>query len=212
MCFLHRGTPSDRQIYLVCDMYRGITVASKGLVTWTAVPFVLFLSGLCKDNPPPEPEQSDVPRRGPPCFQPEGEGSGYFCSKWKTKEMKFVKPQILLMFLLIHRWLQRLDHRHRSPTLWYKRHPCRCCDLSAASVQVGVTGNQTFISQLVVAGNASQRINIRSGYNLKKLIPQNDHVIRVSHVSSLAGSPWSRLWTWRQRDCGRSCWTSFSLK
>ncbi|XP_036976568.1 F-box only protein 50 [Acanthopagrus latus] len=33
--------------------------------------------GLCKDNPPPEPEQSDVPRRGPPCFQPEGDFSGW---------------------------------------------------------------------------------------------------------------------------------------
>lgn len=36
-------------------------------------PFVWFLSGLSKNIPPPEPELPEVPSRGPPRFQPDGE-------------------------------------------------------------------------------------------------------------------------------------------
>lgn len=36
----------------------------------------------------------------------------------------------------------------------------------------------------------------------------------ISHglVLFSAGFPWSRLWTWRLKDCGSSCLISFSLK
>ncbi|XP_041808490.1 F-box only protein 50-like [Chelmon rostratus] len=36
--------------------------------------------GLSKDTPPPEPELSEVPTRGPPRFQPDGDFSGWTTS------------------------------------------------------------------------------------------------------------------------------------
>lgn len=37
--------------------------------------------GLSKDSPPPEPELPDVPRYGPPRFQPDGKGQ-----QWPSHE------------------------------------------------------------------------------------------------------------------------------
>lgn len=40
-------------------------------------------TGLSKDTPPPEPELPEVPRHGPPRFQPDGERH-----EWLTDENK----------------------------------------------------------------------------------------------------------------------------
>lgn len=57
----------------------------------------------------------------------------------KCKQKKWICAKSWIRLIFIFRRLQWLGHKHWSPPIWHQWHPCRCCDLSVASIQVGVT-------------------------------------------------------------------------
>lgn len=86
----HRGTPSDpaRKIFSLSLWY----VHSRIAEAWVSVlahtlTSVSLLSGLSKNNPPPEPEMLQAPMRGPPRSEPDGEtcDSSIYSTENKSK-------------------------------------------------------------------------------------------------------------------------------
>lgn len=143
-------TQSERSFFffffLLCDVCNGITSASEGVAAYSC-PF--FSVRLEQGHPSTWTWTTWTANTWTSTFPAWWWGTGVttiFGRKCKQNKWFFVKSWISL--ILLFRRLQWLGHKHWSPPIWYQWHPCRCCDLSVASIQVGVAGSVLLTMQM----------------------------------------------------------------